>query len=78
MPVKNKIKEFVNARGLSVYAFRKAVGCSATTAYDLYHDPWQLPSSTVLTKICDAFRVQPTELLEWIAPEDRPEKAQKL
>ncbi len=35
-------------------------------AYDLYNNPDQLPSSAVLSKICDAYEVQPGELLEWV------------
>ena len=74
MPVKNKIREFVDGLGISVYEFRKRTKVAQRTAYDLYNQPWQLPSPTVLTKICDSFRVQPSELLEWIPPEERPKK----
>ncbi|NEP59727.1 MAG: helix-turn-helix transcriptional regulator [Symploca sp. SIO2G7] len=74
MPVKNKIKEFVDGLGISVYEFRKRTGIAPRTAYDLYNEEWQLPSSTVLTKICDRFEIQPSVLLEWVSPEERPPK----
>jgi DNA-binding Xre family transcriptional regulator len=65
MPVINKIKPFLDSRGMTPYQFRKTVGIAQRTAYDLYNNPEQLPSSVVLSKICDAFEVQPGELLEW-------------
>jgi DNA-binding Xre family transcriptional regulator len=66
MPVKNKIKSFLDNRGITPYQFRKTVGIAQRTAYDLYNNPGQLPSSTVLTKICDTYEIQPSELLEWV------------
>ncbi|MDV3347633.1 helix-turn-helix transcriptional regulator [Leptothoe sp. ISB3NOV94-8A] len=69
MPVKNKIKQFLDARGITTYRFQKDVGIAVSTAYNLYKRPDQLPSSTVLTKICDTYEIQPNEVLEWIAPE---------
>jgi DNA-binding Xre family transcriptional regulator len=69
--VKNKIKEFLHERGITAYQFRKDVGIAQRTAYDLYNNPDQLPSSTVLNKICDTYEVQPGELLEWIPKRDK-------
>jgi DNA-binding Xre family transcriptional regulator len=66
MPVKNKIKIFLDNRGITPYQFRKTVGIAQRTAYDLYNNPEQLPSSTVLSKICDTYEIQPGELLEWV------------
>lgn len=74
MPVKNRIKEFVDGLGISVYEFRKRTGIAQRTAYDLYNTPFQIPSSSVLTKICDAFEVAPGVILDWVPPADRPEK----
>jgi DNA-binding Xre family transcriptional regulator len=71
MPMKNKIKQFLEQRGITRYQFRKDTGIAQRTAYDLYAKPEQLPSSTVLAKICSTYRVQPGELLEWI-PDDIP------
>lgn len=66
MPIKNKIKEFVDNQGISVYRFRKDTGIAQRTAYDLYNRPEQLPSPDVLRKICDTYQVQPNVLIEWI------------
>jgi DNA-binding Xre family transcriptional regulator len=71
MPVKNKIKPFLDSRKITAYRFRQDVGIAQRTAYDLYNNPDRLPSSTVLSKICDAYEVQPNDLLEW----DKKEKA---
>jgi DNA-binding Xre family transcriptional regulator len=66
MPVKNKIKQFLDGRGITPYQFERDAGIAHRTAYDLYNNPSQIPSSSVLTKICDTYRVQPGELLEWV------------
>lgn len=65
--MKNKIKAFLDERGITPYRFRQDVGIAHRTAYDLYNNPEQLPSSTVLSKICDAYEIQPNEVLEWEA-----------
>lgn len=65
MPVKNTIKKFLDDRGVTPYRFQKDCGIAANTAYSLYNNPGQLPSSTVLSKICDAYEVQPGDLLVW-------------
>lgn len=69
MPVKNKIKELVDTKGISVYQFRKDTGIAQRTAYDLYNNPDQLPNAVVLSKICDRYEVQPNDVLEWIKKE---------
>ena len=74
MAVRNKIKEFVESRNMSVYAFREKAGIANKTAYDLVNTPTQIPSGNVITKICDAFEVQPNEILEWV-PNMQHEKA---
>ncbi|MBW4645600.1 MAG: helix-turn-helix transcriptional regulator [Goleter apudmare HA4340-LM2] len=66
MPVRNKIKELVDGKGISVYQFRKDVGIAQRTAYDLYNNPEQLPNAVVLAKICDHYEIQPNEVLEWV------------
>ena len=67
----NTIKEFVDAQGITPYQFRKDVGIAQRTAYDLYNNPLQLPSSSVLTKICDCYEIQPSILLKWIPKTER-------
>lgn len=74
MSVKNKIKKFLYERGITAYQFRKDVGIAQRTAYDLYNNPDQLPSSTVLSKICDTYEVQPGEVLEWVPKSEKAEK----
>ncbi len=65
MTMKNKIKEFVDGRGISVYQFWKQTGISRTTAYDLYNDPGQYPGKNVMDAICKTYRVKPGDLLDW-------------
>lgn len=69
--MKNTIKQFLDARGITPYRFRIDTGIAPRTAYDLYNKPEQLPSSTVLSKICGAYRVQPGELMLW-EPDEEP------
>lgn len=64
--MKNKIKQFLRLREISVYRFRIDTGIAQRTAYDLCNDPTQLPGSNVLSKICDTYKVQPNEILEWV------------
>ena len=71
--MRNKIKEFVESRNMSVYAFREKAGIANKTAYDLVNTPTQIPSGNVITKICDAFEVQPNEILEWVPSMERKE-----
>ncbi|MFM6451271.1 MAG: helix-turn-helix domain-containing protein [Planktothrix sp.] len=66
MAVRNKIKEFCSNRAITPYRLWKDAGLAPKTAYDLYNNPSQLPSSSVLSKICDTYEVQPSELLEWV------------
>jgi DNA-binding Xre family transcriptional regulator len=72
MPVKNKIKSFLGERGITPYRFGKDVEISPTTAYALVNNPEQLPSSTVLSKICDTYKIQPNDVLEWAECETPP------
>ena len=69
MPVRNQIKQLIDLKGITVYQFMKDVGIAQRTAYDLYNNHRQLPSSTVLTKICDAYQVPVSEILVWIPSE---------
>lgn len=71
MPVINTIKVFVDGMDITPYQFRKDVGIAQRTAYDLYNNPLQLPSSSVLTKICDRYEIQPSKLLKWVPKIER-------
>ena len=68
MPVQNKLKAFLADRSITRYQFGKKVGLAPGTAYDLYKNSDRIPSGIVLAKICDLYQVQPSELLEWVAP----------
>jgi len=72
MPVKNKIRDFLENRGITPYRFGKDVEISQTTAYALVNNPDQLPSSTVLSKICDCYKIQPNDVLEWEPGDEQP------
>lgn len=69
--MRNKIKAFVESREISVYAFREKTGIANKTAYDLVNTPTQIPSGNVIAKICDAFEIQPNEILEWIPNQEK-------
>lgn len=66
MTMRNKIKEFIEAKGVTVYQFRQMTGIANKTAYDLVNKPEQYPSREVMDKICSTFQIQPSELLEWV------------
>ena len=66
MPIKNKIKSFVDDRGMTVYRFRDEVGIANGTAYGLYNRPHQYPSKEVVAKICKVYGVHPGDLLEYV------------
>lgn len=65
MAVKNTIRSFLDAREITPYRFQKDTGVSVRTAYDLCNNPEQLPSSSVLSKICNTYEIQPGEILVW-------------
>ncbi len=66
MPMRNKVKELIDSQGISIYEFRKRTGIANRTAYDLYHNSGQYPGPGVMDKICEAFNVQPGDILEYV------------
>ncbi len=66
----NKVKNVVDSRGISVYRFRQETGMSATAAYELYNNPKHLPSLKNVERICEAYKLQPNDLLEIVSQED--------
>ena len=64
--MRNKIKAFLESRGISRYRFWNDTGNAQRTAYDLYDKPEQYPSGDVMDKICTTYEIQPGELLEWV------------
>lgn len=72
MAMKNRIKEFVDGRKITVYQFWKDTGISRTTAYALYNEPDQYPNKNVMDAICTRYNVQPGELLYYVSTESEP------
>jgi DNA-binding Xre family transcriptional regulator len=66
MAMRNKLKEFLSSRELSVYRFERETGLAHRTAHDLVANPETIPGSKALTKICETYKVQPGEIIEWV------------
>jgi DNA-binding Xre family transcriptional regulator len=66
MALRNRIKEFINQKKITPYQFMKATRLAQGTAYSLCSEPGKIPGPKVLQKICEAYRVQPGDLLEWV------------
>jgi DNA-binding Xre family transcriptional regulator len=64
--MRNRISEFLKARGISAYQFIKDTGIAPTTGYKLAKDESHLPSIRVLESICDKYQIQPNEVIEWV------------
>jgi len=64
--MRNKIKEFVKSRDISVYKLVQDTGIAAATAYGLHNNPSKIPAPRVLEAICSRYEVQPSELIEWV------------
>jgi DNA-binding Xre family transcriptional regulator len=66
MTMRNKIKEFLDSKGVTPYQFWKQTEVAQRTAYDLYNNPEQYPSRDVMDKICSTYGIQPGQILEWV------------
>lgn len=66
MPMKNKVTAFLEERGITAYQFIKDTGISENTGYGLNRDPNHLPSIKVIRTICDTYKIQPNDILEWV------------
>jgi DNA-binding Xre family transcriptional regulator len=75
MTVRNTIKTFIEKKGISVYRFRLDTGVSQGTAYSLTNAPDRIPNADVLNRICETYRIQPGEILEWIPDEPKSSTA---
>ena len=64
--MRNRVQEFLAARGLSAYQFIKETGIAPATGYKLAKDEAHLPPVRVLEVFCDRYQVQPGELIEWV------------
>lgn len=74
MPMRNKVKKFLENRGLSAYRMIQDTKISDTTGYKIASDPTYIPSAKVLEAICETYRIQPGELLEWVPSEEGAEE----
>ena len=63
MVLKNRVKEFTEERGITVYRFIQQTGIAKSTGYKLSQNPNQLPSMAVLQAICDRYEIQPNEIV---------------
>lgn len=63
----NTIREFLDERQITRYRLHKDTGISLKTAYALWANPSQLPASTVIARICEVYKVQPGEFMQWRA-----------
>ena len=70
MPVVNTLKAFVDEKDITIYQFCKKTGIALNTGYNLYNNPEQRPSPSVIEKICDYYECQPCELMKWIKKND--------
>ncbi|NDJ25955.1 helix-turn-helix domain-containing protein [Nostoc sp. B(2019)] len=70
MPMRNKIKQFLESRGLSAYRMIQDAKISDTTGYKLAADSTYIPSSKILEALCETYRIQPGEILEWFPAEE--------
>ncbi|MBD2100657.1 helix-turn-helix transcriptional regulator [Leptolyngbya sp. FACHB-261] len=69
MPLRNKIKDLVDGRGITPYRFWKDTGLSRNTAYNLYNDPTYIPGAEIITAICEVYKCQPGDFLMWLEDE---------
>jgi DNA-binding Xre family transcriptional regulator len=60
-------------KGLTAYGLGKAAGITYPTAYRLARESGDFSrlEKDTLNRLCELFRVQPGELIEWV-PDDRP------
>ncbi len=79
MPIKNRIKEFIDGMGITRYQFYKETGIAPSTAYNLFDNPDWIPQVNVLDKICERYKVQPGDLIYWVesTESDRKPKQQQ-
>ena len=63
MVLKNRVKEFTEEKGITVYRFIQQTGIAMSTGYKLSQNPDQLPSMAVLQAICDRYEIQPNEII---------------
>lgn len=68
--MQNRIKKFIEDKGISRYKFWQDTKLGRDTAYRLCNDPSYIPTGSVLDKICTTYRVQPGEFLVWLSDDE--------
>jgi len=63
--LKNRIKQLLEDRQITAYRFIKDTGIGETTGYGLARNPNRLPSIAIIAKICDTYKIQPSEIIYW-------------
>ena len=66
LAIRNRIREFIDERGISVYRLIKESGISSTTGYALANHPDRIPDASTMDAICRAYKCQPGDFLEHI------------
>lgn len=67
--VRNRIKQFLSERGLSVYRFVREANISPTTGYSLARNPKQIPDSKTINAICNKYGCKIQDLIEHVPDE---------
>jgi DNA-binding Xre family transcriptional regulator len=65
----NTIKQFVDSLGINRSQFHKRAGISKTTAYALYENPFRVPDTETLDRICNEFNCKPGDLIDHVRTE---------
>jgi DNA-binding Xre family transcriptional regulator len=60
----NRLKDVLDARGLSSFRLSRIAELSPTTTRKIYSDEEYIPSPDVLERICIGLQVQPGDILE--------------
>jgi DNA-binding Xre family transcriptional regulator len=66
LAIRNRIRQFVDERGITVYRLIKDTGISNTTGYALANNPHQVPDAKTLNALQSVYRCSFDELLEYI------------
>ena len=69
LTIRNRIRQFVDERGLTVYRLIKDTGISGTTGYALAKHPDRIPDSTTMDAICRTYKCQPGAFIEYVPDE---------
>ena len=66
MPVRDKVRRLIDEKlKVTRYEFSERTTLSKTTVYALYDNPEQIPNKVAMDKICDYYKIQPCEFIEW-------------